>query len=433
MNFSWLRCYSLRVLGLVGWIGVCGTVQAAGFAIFEQSVKGLGSAFAGDAATAEDASTLYFNPAGMARLSSPELLVGGQGVVTSTSYHDIASTTAGADGGDAGKAGVIPNLYYALPVTPDIWFGLGINAPFALATEYDRGWVGRYAAIESEVLTININPSIAYRINEQWSVGAGLSVQYIEATLSQEFPVLPGADGFSELDGDDWGVGFNLGLLYEIDSSTRIGVSYRSKVNQTLTGEATGVLPVSAALGPASGAVSVTPVEAGVELPESAYLSLYRQLDERWAVMAGVIWTRWSRFDELRVKDRDTGQTISLTPENWEDTWRFALGVAYRYNRPWTFRAGIAFDEEAIPSARDRTPRIPGNDRTWLTVGASYRLSDQLSFDFGYAFLFVKDADIDHAYPTLNPVTREVAGERLVGEYEDAYVNIIAAQLQWRF
>lgn len=428
--------------------GAVAQTQAAGFALIEQSVSGLGTAYAGAAAAAEDASTVFYNPAGLTYLRDTQFIVGVHLVKPSAEFSGTAANALGApigggQGGDAGDLAPVPNLYYSRRLPNDFVFGLGINAPFGLKTEYDADWAGRYHAIESEVKTVNINPSIAYKAAPNLSVGVGVSAQYIEATLSQAVdqnsvcvarqvaagvPVATAIAGCAAVtgdttgtvEGDDWSFGYNFGIIYEAGPGTRVGLSYRSKIKQELEGDAS-----FANAHPAFTMMDVfvpTSVTADVTLPESASLSLYHAVNPAVTLLADVTWTRWSRFDELRI-DYASAQPDSVTPENWDNSMRYSLGLNYRYSSAWLLRAGVAYDEEPIPDAQHRTPRIPGNDRTWLAVGANYRYSPALSFDVGYAHLFVDDTPIDASTPT--------AGS-LVGEY-DSDVNILSAQVNWTF
>ena len=443
------------LLGAILMTGVCGSVQGAGFALIEQSASGMGNAYAGAAASAEDASTIFFNPAGLTRLEDRQLVVAGHIVSTSAEFSGTAAdargvAVTGGDGGDAGDAALVPNLYYAMPVREDLVFGLGINAPFGLKTEYDDGWVGRYHAIKSEVITVNINPSLAWQATPRLSLGAGVSAQYIEAELSQAvdqtsacYPQViaarlalgdsqaqalaaaqgtcdPLPDATAEVKGDDWSFGFNLGLLYEIQPGTRVGLAYRSKVEQDLTGDAR--FSNAAPLFTSQNVFVPTDVSAGVDLPESVSLSLSHELNDRWTLLADYTWTRWERFDELRI-EFDSSQPDSVTPENWSNSNRYSVGVNYRHSRNLTLRAGLAFDEEPIPDAQARTPRIPGNDRRWLALGASYNPTRAMRVDVGYAHLFVKDTDINHTSASAGTIT---------GEY-DSSVDILSAQLVWNF
>lgn len=427
---------------------------AAGFALIEQSVGGLGNAYAGAAASAEDASTVFYNPAGLMFLKGNQGVGAGHVIVPSAKFTNSGSALnplvgggaiSGGNGGDAGSTSLVPNFYYANQLANGFVLGLGVNAPFGLKTEYDSNWVGRYHAIESELQTVNINPAIAYNASDDVAVGVGVSAQYADATLTNAIDfgtvclgsplaaacpgagVLPQtADGSGRVEGDDWGFGFNFGILYSIADTSRVGFSYRSKIKQTLEGDVDFTVPTRFATllaGAGSTQFSDTGAKASTTLPESASLSLYHELDHRWTMLADATWTRWSRFDELRVEFDNPVQADNVTPENWNNSMRYSLGVNYRYDTQWLLRAGIAYDETPISSATDRTPRIPDNSRRWLAVGARYRASDTLSMDVGYAHLFIGDAAIDNT---------NSLGHTLTGEYESS-VDILSAQANWTF
>jgi long-chain fatty acid transport protein len=379
-------------------------VHAAGFALIEQNASGLGNAYAGQAAAATDASTIFFNPAGMTMLPDRQLVLAGHLIKPQAEFTGT-STLGGGDGGDAGGLALVPNAYYAFRLTPDVHLGIGMNAPFGLKTEYDQTWAGRTQAIKSEMKTVNLNPSIAWKASETLSLGAGVSLQYAEATLTSA-----SAAGLVTVKGDDVGWGFNLGALWHVNDSTRIGLAYRSEVDYTLEGTVTfSGLPAGNG-----------PVTADTTLPDSASLSLFHKLNDRWDLLADVTWTGWSDFDELRIV-RTSGVVVGLTPENWDDSFRYSVGVNYRLNDKLTLRGGLAFDETPV-SDTYRTARIPDEDRTWIAFGAQYRLSPKSVLDVGYAHLFVKDARIDK---TEGPVT-------LTGSYQ-ASVDILSAQLTLNF
>ncbi|MDX5333411.1 MAG: OmpP1/FadL family transporter [Gammaproteobacteria bacterium] len=414
----------------------CGSAHAAGFALIEQSASGMGNAFAGAAAIADDASTVWFNPAGMTRLGKDQVVVAAHYIAPEAEFTNDGSQLGtgaplvGTDGSTSGKTdevGIVGNFYYVRDLGDDAKFGLGINTPFGLSSKYDSNWIGRYHAINSEIMTLNINPSLASKVTDKLSLGVGFNVQYIQAELSST--VFDGTqEGVATIEGDGISFGANFGLLYEYSERSRIGIAYRSKVAHNLDGDAKfdGVNQIPSPLG---GNLYVdTDASAGVDLPQMASLSYVRDMNDRLTLLADVTWTGWSSFDELRVSYDNAGQPDSVTTEDWEDTWRYSVGMNYRYSDALTLRAGVAYDEEPIPSAERRTARIPGNDRTWLALGFGYAPSADLQFDFGYAHLFVKDADIDNTLETLNPA----ANHTLSGSYE-AEVDIFSAQVTWKF
>ena len=419
-----------RRLALAVAIGAtCGNAHAAGFALIEQNASGMGHAFAGAAAIADDAGTVWFNPAGMTRLGKDQVVVAAHYIAPEAEYTDSGASTVPGGGPDdtTDEVAIAGNFYYVRDLGDEVKFGLGINTPFGLSSEYDADWIGRYHAIKSEITTFNINPSLASKVTDRLSLGVGFNVQYIEAELSSA--VFDGTnEGVATIEGDGISLGANFGLLYEFSGRSRIGVAYRSEVAHNLDGDATfdGVNPVPSPLG---GNLYVdTDASAGVDLPQMVSLSYVRDMNDRLTLLADVTWTGWSSFDELRVSYDNAGQPDAVTTEDWDDTWRYSLGMNYRYSDALTLRAGVAYDEEPIPSAARRTPRIPGNDRTWLALGFGYAPSADLQFDFGYAHLFVKDADIDNTLETLNPA----ANHTLSGSYE-ADVDIFSAQVTWKF
>ena len=383
-------------------MGCAPFASAAGFALIEQNVSGLGNAYAGQAAAATDASTIFFNPAGMTLLPDRQVVMAGHLIKPQTEFAGTATpNNGGGQGGDAGDPALVPNGYFAFRLTPDVHLGIGMSAPFGLKTEYDSGWIGSNHAVKSELKTINLNPSIAWKASPSLSLGAGLSLQYVKATLTNTSPA-----GLATVKGDDYGWGFNLGALWQINPATRIGLAYRSEVEYTLEGTvAFSGVPVLNG-----------PVTADATMPDSASLSLFHKVNTRWDLLADVTWTGWSDFDELRIV-RTTGAVVGVTPENWRDTWRYSVGANYHYSNTLTLRGGVAFDQRAA-SDEFRTARIPDEDRTWLAFGAQYRMSERSRIDVGYAHLFVKDARLN----------KTEGGVSLTGTYEGS-VDIVSAQL----
>jgi len=461
----------LRRLLIMTVFALPGAVQAAGFALIEHGASGMGNAFAGGSAIAEDATTVYFNPAGMTRLEGTRFTLGAHAILPSAKFNgtdmrtlsvlglgSFMATNSGGEGGDAGKFAVVPNLYYVRDLNERVKFGLGINVPFGLATEYDDEWVGRYHAIESELMTININPSLAFKATDKLSLGVGINAQYSNVLLTSAVDggligalqngctavSLAFCDSFSgiadfmgEVDGNDWGWGYNLGLLYEFNENTRVGLAYRSRIKFNLEGEAEfeGISP----LGPiylgqfqAAGAFVNSDVEASITHPDTLSLSLFHQINPKWAVMADITWTHWSLLKEVVIEFDRGSQGNSTLEFGWENTLRYALGVNYRHNANWLWRAGVAYDETPIPNAEMRSPRIPDEDRLWVNIGFNYRLNDEFSIDVGYAHLFVDDAKINNT-TTANPVPGVIAIDNtLTGEY-DSHTDILSAQLNWTF
>lgn len=400
-----------------------GAAMASGFALIEQSGSGLGNAYAGGAAGAEDASTIFYNPAGMSRLDGKQIVVAGNMIRPSAKFSDTGSSVpaasaqpVGGNGGDAGSWSLVPNAYFAMDINPQMKFGLGINAPFGLKTDYDAGWAGRFQALKSEVRTVNVNPTLSFNLNETVALGIGLDYQKINAELSNNVVLGAGIVGTAKMTGSDNAWGYNLGALFKIEPDTRIGLAYRSSINYKLSGD----LLVT---GPTGTTVQDPAVTADIKTPDTLSLSALKQIDSSWDVMGDLTWTGWSKFKELRVVN-GAGATVSLTNENWKDTYRISVGANHHYSEQWMTRVGVAFDQAPV-SDTYRTARIPDSDRTWLAVGGQYKPSKASALDFGYAHLFVKDSSISQNQTASN-------GGNLVGTYKNS-VDIVSVQYAYSF
>lgn len=396
--------------------------QAAGFALIEQSASCIGNACAGAAAIAEDASTIFFNPAGMTYIQGTQFVGAMHLIKPNAEFNGTISATgkAGGNGGDAGDLAFAPNMYFETSLNETVKLGIGVNSPFGLKTEYDPTWKGRFQSIKSEFKTININPAIAIKVNDQLSLGAGISAMRAQAELTSAANTV--GDPLVRVKGSDWGFGFNLGAIYQATANTRVGIAYRSKVKQHLTGTSQSAFT---ALNGIPSRTFNTDVMADVTLPESFSVSAFSKVNDQFDVMGDVTWTRWSQFDKLEVV-RTNGSILSSTPENWSNSLRYAIGANYHYNEAIKLRAGLAYDEEAM-SDQYRTARIPGNDRKWLSFGANWKVTPSSSLDFAYAHLFISNASIDD-----NRIANLKGEGRLTGTYEGD-VNILSAQYNHTF
>jgi long-chain fatty acid transport protein len=451
--------------------GLSAPASASFFALAEQNGSGMGTAFAGGAAIAEDASTVWYNPAGMTRLDRPQLVVAGSYIdlniktnvlsATTTDFSGVGGPPSVPIGGGAGKApgepGFVPSLYYTHPITKDFSVGGGINAPFGLTTEYDSTWAGRYHAVKSEITGINYNVSGAYKFSDVLSGGVGVDYQHFKAELTQavDFATLctvggqSGTCGFGAgfnpttnpndgsakvtADGNAWG--YNLGLLWQLPDDFRIGVAYRSKIKQSLKGNFDPTVPTPAGvagIATAGVANALHIVSSGattdVTLPASISVSFYQGLGPQWAIMADVTRTNWSSIPELRIRF-DSGQADSVVTLNLIDTYRFSVGTTYKPNDTWILRGGLAYDQSPVTNPQDTSPRLPDGDRTWAAVGAGFKASPNLNFDFGYAYIHVAAAQVRK---TGTPTNENAARGNLSVDYT-ATIQVLSAQARWQF
>ena len=448
----------------------CAGAQAAGFALTEQNASGLGMAFAGQAAAAEDASTIFFNPAGMTRLPGRQVVAAGSLVRPTSQFHDGGSctpylgagagTTAcpfgpggnlghapGGDGGRTTTTGFVPAFYASWETLPgQLWLGLGVGAPFGLKTERrDGAWVGRFHGTLSEVAAININPSVAWKITPAVSVGGGLNLQWFDAKLANAasyraaalaagIPALaaavpPGAEGEAVVRGHSWAWGWNVGVAADLLPTLRLGASYRSSIRHTLEGDVR-FSNRPAALAGAAGLANGD-IEADIKLPDMVSIALAWQATPALLVAADWSRTGWDSVEEIRIRRSAgslSGQTLTATPLGFDNTRRIGLGAAYRLNDAWTVRAGIAHDKAAAPD-RFRTPRLPDADRLWFALGAQWRYSQRLAFDVGAAYL--RNDEVPSSLANQETPTSAPRGS-LVGSYE-GHAVIVGAQARLSF
>ncbi len=389
---------SRRLIDLACGVAMASIAHGAwggAFGIATQSGSGTGNAFAGGAAVVEDASVVWYNPALISLLPpGKHVAAAAHLILPSFKFRDEGSTIPPAlgsgNGGDAGDWAVVPNAAFAMRLGSGVSVGVSVNAPFGLKTEYDNGWIGQRIGIVSEIRSVNVNPAISYQVSPALAIGAGVSVQYLEADLDNA-----SALGTAHLRAHDVGYGFNLGLAYQVTPTTRIGIAYRSSIDYTLDGSAHFTGFELANVG----------TQADLRTPESASLSFFSALGPKWEVMADITWTRWSRIQSI-VPRCESGSPVvcaggagtpilgATLPTHWQDTWRLGIGVNYKHDSRWKLRAGLAYDPTPTNDT-DRTARLPDQDRFWVAFGAQYAVSRQGRIDVGYAHEFARDASVN--------------------------------------
>lgn len=406
-------------------ISVCISLPAfsAGFQISETSVTGLGRGFAGQGVAGDSISEMTANPAALGLHFDTEFEIGIHVIVPSASFKNRGSSQtllmpggpvtipASGPNSDGRENALVPNLYLSGAINDRMRYGIGITAPYGLTTEYDSNWVGRYAAIKSELETVDINPALTYKVNNI-TIGAGLSIVKADAELTRALFTGPGSpDGLVKVEGDDTAIGWNVGAVGE-DEVGRFGIGFRSRVSLDFEGD----LEISP-LGVTAG------TKADLVLPKTVYLSGLLKKNPQLDLLASARWTDWTSFEELRFRFNN-GFPDSITPENWSSSTTISVGFNYRKSDAWTYRGGLVYDESPV-SDEFRTARISDADRIWVTFGGSYNVSKRVRVDFGYAHIFADNANLSES-TNLVATAPGAATDNLNGRYTDTDVDILS-------
>ena len=427
-QFRIIHC-AIAAIGL----GLGNAAHAAGFALLEQNASGAGVAYAGKAAIGEDASAAWFNPASMSRLKERQVVLGGHYIDLNGEVNNEGSTAApgrplGSSTGEFGDEGYIPNFHLVVPFNARINFGLSVATPFGLKTDFQPDWYGRFQGVTSDIKSVNINPSASFKVNEQWSVGAGVSAQKLDAKLTSQVNYAPfgGTEGLTTIAGDGWGYGFNVGVMGQITAATRVGVAYRSAIEQDLEGNVTfdNVAPAVAAL------FANSELNAKIRLPASLSISSVTELNPKWQLLTDATWTEWSTIQKLDFQRQNApagAAPLTVQDYEWKNSWRFAVGGIYKYSDTINLKAGIAYDITPVPDER-RKVRLPDEDRITFAVGSQYKFDKATTFDVAFQYVMPDKAKIDSTEG--NPAAGQQT--RVLGTAEgDAF--ILSGQVSYKF
>jgi long-chain fatty acid transport protein len=403
------------------------TGETSGLWLYEQATPDMGTAAAGRVALASDASTASVNPAGMTRLARSQMLAGVQMLYVDTKFDTDYSSFGGGDGGNAGGWVPAASFSYVHKLSPDLSLGVSVGSFFGLGLDYGKSWAGRYYVQEAEFLTIGINPGIGYRLNEQWSVGAGVSI--VNSTLEQKTAIRnlgPNqSDGQLKLEDDDWGFGYNFGILYEPSGTTRFGLTYRSEIDFEYKDSASlkGLQPPLNGIANITGLVG-SKVDLEMNLPQAVMFSAYHKITDQLALLGNIGWQEWSSFGETSISLKSETTSGLTQDRKFDDTFHFALGLQYQIDTPWLLSVGIAYDESPV-SDSDRTPDMP-LDRQWrYATGVQYDLSDDMTVGCAYEFLDAGSAGINQ--------NRGALAGALAGDYSSNYIHFFNVNLIKRF
>ena len=379
---------------------------AAGFQLSEQSAIQMGRAMAGAGVVGDDLSAVHYNPAGMTLLSGTRMQATGTWVAVNLDYE-----------GDSGqsengrlKGQIIPAGFITHQINDSLWAGLGLTVPYGMGTEFGEGWEGRERGTESMILTFDINPNLAWKVNDKLSVGGGISLQYAKAELGMGMGPMQ-----ANVKGDSWAWGWNVGLMFQPVETVRLGLAYRSHIAHNAEGH-TDV----------KGLQNLTSdMKVRIKTPDTVTLSATWEATDALRLSGTARWSKWSNFRSLNVQNLDLAGTklgTTVVENNWDDTWFFSVGADYKLNGQWTVRGGVAYDQGPVEN-QYRMAVIPDTDRVWFSGGASYKYTDNLTFDFGATYIKgVGDTDL-----------YDKVGGKKIGEFKSLDSYIFSAQMQYLF
>lgn len=382
---------------------------AAGFQLSEQSAIQMGRAMAGAGVVGDDLSAVHYNPAGMTLLSGTRMQATGTWVAVNLDYE-----------GDSGqsengrlKGQIIPAGFITHQINDSLWAGLGLTVPYGMGTEFGEGWEGRERGTESMILTFDINPNLAWKVNDKLSVGGGISLQYAKAELGMGMGPMQ-----ANVKGDSWAWGWNVGLMFQPVETVRLGLAYRSHIAHNAEGH-TDVGPLNL----------TSDMKVRIKTPDTVTLSATWEATDALRLSSTARWSKWSNFRTLDVQNLDFTPPPALgayanvpVENNWDDTWFFSVGADYKLNGQWTVRGGVAYDQGPVEN-QYRMAVIPDTDRVWFSGGASYKYTDNLTFDFGATYIKgVGDTDL-----------YDKVGDKKIGEFKSLDSYIFSAQMQYLF
>jgi long-chain fatty acid transport protein len=378
-------------------LSMSANTMAAGFQLAEYSATGLGRAFAGEAAMADNAGAQFRNPAMLTYLEGTQVSMGAIYVDPNIDVDGSVNGTQ-TKASDIANSAVIPNFYLSHQLNDKVFLGLAFGTNYGMETELAGDYQATQFGNQAKVMSIEINPNIAYKINEQFSVGGGIRYVIGEGHFGAALP--NNGPDLKYMEGDDTSWGWQAGTAWQINENNRIGFNYRSEVELNLSGSASGLVYGG----------KTQPGSMDLTLPATAELASFHQLTDKVAVHASFNWTDWSSFEKLEANIPSYSSSPDLIKEeNWEDNYRLAVGTTYQYTNKLVLRSGIAYDTSAV-SDEHRTQTIPETDRLWLSVGAGYNWSQNLTLDAGLTYIFAKDAPMNEVDPSLGQFKGETTG-----------------------
>src|SRR5690554_5616378 len=398
MRFPFIRSALAISLSLAS-----STLFANGLSLNEQSASGAGTAFAGRASSALDASTIFGNPAGLSKLEGKQVSGGFAIVKANVDISRVDTDAPGSSKGDMVPLASVPFAFFAMPIDEKWNFGLGMYVPFGLISDYEKSFQGSSHGQYSKVAVMTLQPTLSYKITDRVAVGFGPTLNKIDGKLTNTL-LTRGSnrpDTLINIKGDDTALGYNIGLMVDLSEQTTWGITYHSKVDYTLEGRT----KVYNAPLPVNGEYKAT---LDFTTPESVDTSISHKLDDQWTLHGGLTWTRWSRLESIEAKNQGVpsalqGQFGVLREElKWHNTWAYSIGASYQVNPHWVLRTGFALDQS--PTTNEyRTVRIPVGHRKILTFGTGWQASDNLTIDLAYAYIRENTAGVNQQASAFRP------------------------------
>jgi long-chain fatty acid transport protein len=402
--------------------------SASGFALYEASARG--NALAGAmVARADDPSALFFNPAGITQLPGLQMMAGATFIMPSTNVTTYPNSPKAVTTKSVDNTWIPAHLYATYQATEKVWLGLAVFSPFGLGTEFPEDWPGRYNSYKAIIQTIDINPNIAFKVNDKFSFALGLDLMYFDLNLKRKIPSAPFAkrdvgDIDGSLQGDTLGMGFNVALHGQPYDWLRLGFSYRSQVTQNITGDATFVRPPAFKSSPALSTLFNNTTGTGkITLPDEFYFGAAFYPIKDFSVEVGAIWTRWSTYNALSITYNPApypGGTTTTEVKNWSDVWRPFIGFEYKAANWLDLRAGYAFDQEAINN-QYADYLVPANNRHLFSVGPGFHWQNW-TLDLSYTYLLITNRDNVPAHGFVLP-----------SSFTNGYANMVGVSLSYKY
>lgn len=446
------KLFHLMCVG--GLVALSTNAMASAFQLWEQDGATVGNYHAGRSAEANDASTAFYNPAGITRIKNQQFVIGDVGVLSDIKYRGTSAVRLILPNGTLAPVGTtqnavaqggsfsqIPNFYYVAPLSPNLGFGLSVNAPFGLRTDYGVDSALRYAATKSQIEVVDVSPSLGFNVTQKLSLGFGFDIQRMAAQFDEVATTGTNTDTYGTDKGWGTAYGYHLGALFQFTPSTRVGIAYNSQVNHHIRGTSRVVGPIAnnalnIPLGqPAT--IFSDKANAHVTLPPYTTLSGFHQINDKWDVMGSVIYTQWNLIQNLTLQSiavafvgpglhpiPSTTASVVL-PTHYRNTWNVSAGANYHANEKLMLRGGLGFDQTPVRNTY-RDVRIPDSNRIAVALGGHYQATKTLGFDLGWTHLFMAGTS------SINPPAAVTGGQSVVthGTVQGS-ADVFGGQFTW--